>query len=89
VSRVSNISPRVPVVQAIKLGWRSLFEYTEARATFIVPVQRRNELPAFLSINPLKDLAVNRGSRSWCIPVPGDEPQVLYVCRVERLAATT
>ena len=63
---------------------QELISHIEANPSFIVPVQRRNEVLSFLKLNPLRDLAVSRGSTQWGIPVPGDQdPQtnghVLYV----------
>jgi len=56
-----------------------LVKHIETHPSFIQPVQRKNEVLSFLRLNPLRDLAVSRGSTNWGIPVPGDESQVLYV----------
>jgi methionyl-tRNA synthetase len=47
----------------------------------ILPVQRKNEVLAFLQA-PLLDLSVSRSdarARGWGIPVPGDPSQIIYV----------
>ena len=56
-----------------------LIAHIEANPAFIIPVQRANEVLAFLRDQPLRDLAVSRQSTQWGIPVPEDEGQVLYV----------
>lgn len=57
----------------------TLIAHIEANPEFIYPIQRANEVLAFLKDQPLRDLAVSRQSTQWGIPVPGDERQVLYV----------
>lgn len=57
----------------------ALIEHIESHPGFIVPVERRNEVLAFLRGNELRDLAVSRASTRWGVPVPGDADHVQYV----------
>lgn len=56
-----------------------LIEHIELHPEFILPLQRRNEVLAFLKQETLRDLAVSRASTRWGIPVPGTSGHVLYV----------
>ncbi|HKI73729.1 MAG TPA: methionine--tRNA ligase [Pseudomonadales bacterium] len=56
-----------------------LITHIETNETFILPIERRNEVLAFLKGGELKDLSISRTSTRWGIPVPGDAEHVMYV----------
>jgi methionyl-tRNA synthetase len=55
-----------------------LLDFYKKNPTFIQPEARRNEVLAFVE-GGLRDLSITRTSVRWGIPVPGEEPHVLYV----------
>lgn len=55
-----------------------LLQLYEEQPDFIGPVERRNEIIAFVR-SGLRDLSVSRTSFSWGIPVPGDPRHIMYV----------
>jgi methionyl-tRNA synthetase len=59
----------------------ALVRLIESDEITILPVQRKNEVLAFLRA-PLLDLSISRSitrARGWGIPVPGDPSQIIYV----------
>src|SRR5262245_46387731 len=59
----------------------ALVRLIESDELAILPVQRKNEVLAFLRA-PLLDLSISRSvkrARGWGIPVPGDASQIIYV----------
>ncbi len=57
---------------------RPLLDWYAKHPDFIQPESRRNEVLSFVE-GGLRDLSITRTSVRWGIPVPGEEPHVLYV----------
>lgn len=56
-----------------------LIQHIETHNGFILPIERRNEVLAFLKGNELKDLSISRTTSKWGIPVPNDPSHTIYV----------
>jgi methionyl-tRNA synthetase len=57
---------------------KPLLDWYAKHPDFIQPEARRNEVLSFVE-GGLRDLSITRTSVRWGIPVPGEEPHVLYV----------
>ena len=57
---------------------KPLLDLYKKNPTFIQPETRRNEILSFVE-GGLRDLSITRTSIRWGIPVPGEEPHVIYV----------
>jgi methionyl-tRNA synthetase len=57
---------------------KPLLDFYQKNPKFIQPETRRNEVLSFVE-GGLRDLSITRTSVRWGIPVPGEEPHVLYV----------
>jgi methionyl-tRNA synthetase len=57
---------------------KPLLDWYAKHPDFIQPEARRNEVLSFVE-GGLRDLSITRTSIRWGIPVPGEEPHVLYV----------
>jgi methionyl-tRNA synthetase len=55
-----------------------LLDYYEQNPEFILPLERRNEIVAFVK-RGLEDLSISRTTLDWGIPVPGADGHVMYV----------
>jgi len=55
-----------------------LLDWYSKHPDFIQPESRRNEVLSFVE-GGLRDLSITRTTIRWGIPVPGEEPHVLYV----------
>src|SRR6266436_4160442 len=57
---------------------KPLLDWYAKHPDFIQPEARRNEVLSFVE-GGLRDLSITRTTIRWGIPVPGEEPHVLYV----------
>src|SRR6267143_560731 len=57
---------------------KPLLDWYAKHPDFIRPESRRNEVLSFVE-GGLRDLSITRTTIRWGIPVPGEEPHVLYV----------
>src|SRR5216683_96095 len=57
---------------------KRLLDWYAKHPDFIQPESRRNEVLSFVE-GGLRDLSITRTTIRWGIPVPGEEPHVLYV----------
>jgi methionyl-tRNA synthetase len=57
---------------------KPLLDFYKKYPEFIQPETRKNEIVRFVE-GGLKDLSITRTTIRWGIPVPGEEPHVLYV----------
>jgi len=57
---------------------RVLEEFYEQNPDFILPLDRRNEVKAWMK-SGLRDFSVSRAQNPWGIPVPQDDSQTIYV----------
>src|SRR4030088_2440961 len=57
---------------------KPLIDWYAKHPDFIQPEARRNEVLSFVE-GGLRDLSITRTTIRWGIPVPGEEPHVLYV----------
>ena len=57
---------------------KPLLDWYSKHPDFIQPEARRNEVLSFVE-GGLRDLSITRTTIRWGIPVPGEEPHVLYV----------
>jgi methionyl-tRNA synthetase len=57
---------------------KPLLDWYAKHSEFIQPEARRNEVLSFVE-GGLRDLSITRTTIRWGIPVPGEEPHVLYV----------
>src|ERR1700680_2950904 len=55
-----------------------LLDFYKRNPDFVQPEARRNEVLSFVE-GGLRDLSITRTTVRWGIPVPGEEPHVLYV----------
>jgi methionyl-tRNA synthetase len=57
---------------------KPLLDFYKKYPDFIQPESRKNEIVSFVE-GGLKDLSITRTTIRWGIPVPGEEPHVVYV----------
>jgi methionyl-tRNA synthetase len=57
---------------------KPLLDFYKKNPEFIQPESRKNEIVSFVE-GGLKDLSITRTTIRWGIPVPGEEPHVIYV----------